>query len=238
MWNFNVIGRVLLFFGLMLCLHVEGECRDKQHLSNREESLTNYISRVSGNPQDTAPAAAPGSLWKDSGRLANMVADYKAARVGDLVTISVAQNLSASSSGNVSSNRAFTANSGVAALPGKLKTAGLANLFSPSSNQSLTGKAQATSQTSLSTTLTGRVVSVLPSGTLVVEAERQVTMNNQHETVILRGLVRPGDLDASNMVASNSVGNLEIEVRGKGVVSEGTRPLNPVMKWILRLVGF
>jgi len=45
----------------------------------------------------------------------------------------------------------------------------------------LSGKAQATSQTSLSTTLTGRVAAVLPSGTLVVEAERQITMNNQHE---------------------------------------------------------
>jgi flagellar L-ring protein precursor FlgH len=40
------------------------------------------------------------------------------------------------------------------------------------------------------------------------------------------------------MVASNSVGNLEVEVKGKGVISEGTRPPNPVVKWILRIVGF
>ena len=52
-------------------------------------------------------------------------------------------------------------------------------------------------------------------------------MNNQHETVILRGLVRPGDLDATNTVASNSVGDLEVEVKGKGVISEGIRPPEP-----------
>jgi flagellar L-ring protein precursor FlgH len=217
-------------------------CESAQQLARNSRAakpgaLSDYVRRMSARDSAPVPTTA-GSLWIDTGRLANMVADYKASRVGDLVTISVAQNLSASSTGNVSSNRAFSANSGITALPGQLKTAGVANLFSPSSTQVLTGKAQATSQTSLSTTLTGRVAAVLPNGTLVVEAERQITMNNQHETVILRGLVRPGDLDATNTVASNSVGNLEVEVKGKGIISEGTRPPNPIVKWILRIVGF
>jgi len=201
------------------------------------DALADYVQRVSAKAPEAEPATS-GSLWIDTGRLANMVADYKASRVGDLVTISVAQNLSANSAGNVSTNRSFSASSGITALPGQLKTTGVANLFSPSSAQVLSGKAQATSQTSLSTTLTGRVAAVLPTGTLVVEAERQITMNNQHETVILRGLVRPGDLDAANTVASNNVGNLEVEVKGKGIVSEGTRSPNPILKWILRVVGF
>lgn len=212
------------------------QAKQKQNTPQRDP-LADDIQRVSAKTPD-ASASTMGSLWTDSGRLANMVADYKASRVGDLVTISVAQNLSASSTGNVSTNRAFSASSGITALPGQLKTTGVANLFSPSSTQVLAGKAQATSQTSLSTILTGRVAAVLSSGTLVVEAERQVTMNNQHETVILRGLVRPGDLDATNTVLSNHVGNLEVEVKGKGVISEGTRPPNPVLKWILRIVGF
>jgi len=201
------------------------------------DSLTEYVQRVSAKAAAQPPATV-GSLWTDSGKFANLVTDYKASRVGDLVTISVAQNLSASSTGNVSTNRSFSANSGITALPGQLKTTGVANLFSPNSTQVLAGKAQATSQTSLSTTLTGRVAAVLPTGTLVVEAERQITMNNQHETVILRGLVRPGDLDAANTVTSNNVGDLEVEVKGKGIISEGTRPPNPIVKWILRVVGF
>ncbi len=211
-------------------------CKAKQP-PPKQDGLGEYIRRVSAKPPDTVQVSL-GSLWTDSGRLADMVADYKAARVGDLVTISISQNLSATSSGNVSTNRSFSANSGITGLPGHLKTSGVAQLFSPNSAQVLSGKAQATSQTSLSTTLTGRVAAVLPTGTLVVEAERQITMNNEHETVILRGLVRPGDLDATNTVASNHVGNLEVEVKGKGVVSEGMRPPNPVVKWILRVIGF
>ncbi|HZQ95174.1 MAG TPA: flagellar basal body L-ring protein FlgH [Candidatus Sulfotelmatobacter sp.] len=232
----NPIAFLLLGILLVLPGVSVGKGKEKKNSVSRN-GLAEYIQRVSAAAPDSA-SNTPGSLWKDSGRLANMVADYKASRIGDLVTISVAQNLSASSTGDVSSNRSFSASSGITALPGQLKTAGVANLFSPRSTQVLTGKAQATSETSLSTTLTGRVAAVLPSGTLVVEAERQVTMNNQHETVILRGLVRPGDLDASNTVASNHVGDLEVEVKGKGIVSEGTRPPNPIVKWILRIVGF
>jgi flagellar L-ring protein FlgH len=210
--------------------------KDQAKVAHRD-GLAEYLQRVTSKAA-TMPPSSVGSLWNDSGRLANMVADYKASRVGDLVTISVVQNLSATSTGNVATNRSFSASSGITALPGQLKTTGIASLFSPTSTQALAGKAQASSQTSLSTTLTGRVAAVLPSGTLVVEAERQITMNNQHETVILRGLVRPGDLDAANIVTSNSVGDLEVEVKGKGIISEGTRPPNPIIKWILRVVGF
>ena len=232
----NLRNRFVILLAATSLVGCPANAKQKPAAGNHD-SLADYIQRVSGKLPDAAPATA-GSLWNDSGRLANMVADYKASRVGDLVTISVAQNLSASSTGNVSTNRSFSATSGITALPGQLKTTGVANLFSPSSTQALAGKAQATSQTSLSTTLTGRVAAVLASGTLVVEAERQITMNNQHETVILRGLVRPGDLDADNTVASNNVGDLEVEVKGKGIVSEGTRGPNPVMKWILRIIGF
>ena len=214
---------------------VNTQAKDKD--AAKHDGLADYLKRISAKAADPVPPT-PGSLWNDTGRLADMVADYKASRVGDLVTISVAQNLSANNADNVSTNRAFSATSGIGALPGQLKTAGVANLFSPSSTDVLTGKSAASSQTSLTTILTGRVAAVLPTGTLVVEAERQITMDNQKETVILRGLVRPGDLDATNTITSNQVGDLEVEVKGKGVTAEGVRPPNPVVKWIMRVLGF
>lgn len=231
------IGQLAIFFALTFFVsQSQAKPKDKSAAPKRD-ALADYVHRMSA-AAPTAAATTLGSLWIDNGRLANMVADYKASRVGDLVTISINQNLSSTSTGNVATNRSFSASSGISALGGHIKTSGVQNLFSPSSTQVLTGKAQATSTTALTTTLTGRVAAVLPTGTLVVEAERQIMMDDQRETVILRGMVRPGDLDATNTVASNSVGDLEVEVKGKGVISEGTRPPNPVMKWILRVVGF
>ena len=222
---------------IMVVSGADARRKDKPAAQKRDP-LAEYVQRVSGPAASAVAFTTPGSLWIDNGRLANMVADYKASRVGDLVTISISQNLSSTSTGNVATSRNFSASSGISALPGKLKTAGITNLFSPTSAQALTGKGQATTTTALATILTGRVVALLPGGTLVIEAERQIMMNDQRETVILRGLVRPGDMDATNTVNSNSVGDLEVEVKGKGVISESTRAPNPVIKWILRIVGF
>jgi flagellar L-ring protein precursor FlgH len=233
--------RALLFLALLGLVAVAAAQpkNDKSKNKNpKRDALAEYVQRMTGPAGPFVPTSTLGSLWVDNGRLANMVADYKASRVGDLVTINISQNLSSTNTGNVSTNRSFTASSGITALGGHIATSGVTNLFSPTSSQVLAGKAAATSTTALSTTLTGRVAALLSSGTLVVEAERQIMMNNQRETVVVRGLVRPGDLDATNTVASNSVGNLEIEIKGKGVISEGVRPPNPVIKWILRIVGF
>jgi flagellar L-ring protein FlgH len=226
----------------------DGQPKNSQHPNNhspnkkakaaKRDPLADYIQRISGPNGSALASSTPGSLWVDNGRLANLVADYKASRVGDLVTINIAQNLSSTSTGNVATSRAFSASSGITALGGHISTSGVSNLFAPNSQQSLTGKGQSTSTTALTTELTGRVVAVLPSGTLVVEAERKLTMDDQTETVILRGLVRPGDLDATNTVASNSVGDLEVEVKGKGVITESTHPPNPVIKWLLRIFNF
>jgi len=230
--------KILWIFAAVMFGLLDTEASSKKKDSApKHDPLTEYIQRVNGAAA-VSLATTPGSLWVDNGRLANMVADYKASRVGDLVTISIAQNLSSTSTGNVATSRSFSATSGINGLPGKLKTSGIATLFSPTSTQALTGKGQATTTTGLTTTLTGRVVALLPSGTLVIEAERQIVMNQERETVILRGLVRPGDMDATNTVTSNQVGNLEVEVKGKGVLSESTRAPNPIMKWILRVFNF
>ena len=206
--------------------------------TNHNQSLADYLRRVGPALSQPAAPASPGSLWMDQGRLADLASDYKACRVGDLVTIRVVQTLQSENTGNVATDRNFKASSGIDALAGHISTSGVQNIFSANSSQSLSGKAQASSSSSLRTSLTGRVVVVLENGLLVVEAERAIYMNNEHQTVVLRGLVRTGDLAPDNSVTSTAIGNLELEVKGKGVVSDGVRPPNIVMRWLLRLVGF
>jgi len=63
-------------------------------------------------------------------------------------------------------------------------------------------------------------------------------MNNQHEEVIVRGIARPGDITPSNSVPSSSLSALEIELKGKGIISDSVRPPNPLTRAILWLFGF
>ncbi|HTJ88354.1 MAG TPA: flagellar basal body L-ring protein FlgH [Terriglobales bacterium] len=203
----------------------------------QRESLDEYLRRM----QQTSSAAAAlstGSLWVTGSPLTDISSDYKARHVGDLITIIVVQDITATNAGSVSSARNLSASSGISALPAQLKTTNLASLFSPTSAYSLSGKGQAATTSSLRTSLAGRVVAVLPGGSLVIEAERQLTMNNERQTVLLRGLVRPGDVGPSGAVASNSIANLELELKGRGVISEGNRPPNAIVRMILKVVGF
>ena len=202
-----------------------------------DRNLAKYLARVQ-MAEAPPPERTPGSVWIDSGRLASLTTDYKARNPGDLITILVVHDLTSSNTGDVSTDRSFKASSGVDSLPARLKTAGVANLLGLHSAETLAGKGQATSSSKLRTALAGRVVAVLPSGNLVIEAERSIVMNNERQNIVLRGVVRPGDVGPDNTVVSNTLGNLELEIKGKGVVSDGTRPPHPILRLILRILNF
>lgn len=203
----------------------------------QSETLEQYLARVQQTP-NAGEAGSVGSLWSDGGRFASISSDYKAMHVGDLIIIAVSQGTTANNADSVSTARSFSASSGISSLPGQLKTAGIASLFSPTSAASLSGKGQAATTSSLTTTISGHVVAVLTGGTLVVEAEQKLTMNSEKQTILLRGMVRPADIGTSNTVASNAIANLELELKGKGVISEGNRQPNPIIRAILRVLNF
>ena len=219
---------------VLLFLALPTRAKDKKI---QRESLGAYIDRVRPHAADVVPASL-GSLWIDNGPMSRLTADYKASRVGDLITIVVAHSLAANNAGTVSTARTFSANSGVTALAGHISTSGVQNIFSPTSAETLSGKSAASMTSTLTDTLAGRVVAVLSSGVLVVEAERQLTMNNERQTLLLRGLVRPGDIAPDGSVPSNDIGDLELELKGKGVLSDGTRPPDVVMRILMKILNF
>ena len=208
----------------------------RRQKAQKPDTLAQYIQR---NTFSSDPAEHfPGSLWSPSAAFGDLSVDYKARQVNDLVQIQIVESTVAQSSGSVTGQRKMDASSGITALAGQINTKGIDSLFSPTSTSNLQGKGQASTQSSLRSTIAGRVAAVFPNGTLVIEAQRQVTMNNEKQTVILRGLVRPGDVASDNKVLSTSISNLELELKGKGVISDYTRPPNPLVRAILWLVGF
>jgi len=203
---------------------------------SRDDSLAKYLARIQ-MAQPPAPALSLGSIWVDSGRMASLSADYKAMTTGDLITVVVVQGVTSSNAGAVGTARTFNTSSGIDSVP-VVGVGAAQSLLGLHSSDTLSGKSQASSATSLTTTLAGRVVAVLPSGNLVVEAERIINMNHEKQTIVLRGIVRRGDIGPNNTVASNTIGDLELEIKGKGVISDGVRPPHPVLRAILRILNF
>jgi flagellar L-ring protein precursor FlgH len=202
------------------------------------ELRAEYLADVS---QSTVPASAGrsvGSVWLPEGTMVDPSSDYKAHSLNDLVTVVVSVQTTAAQSGSVDSERNFSTNSAITGLAGDLSTKGTNPLIAASSATSLKGSGATNSSTAFSTSLTGHVIALLPNGNLVIEAHRQIDMNNQHEEVILRGVARPGDISTANSVASSSLSALQIELKGKGIISDSVRPPNPLTRAILWLFGF
>jgi flagellar L-ring protein precursor FlgH len=209
-----------------------GKSKSKEQTT---DSLDTYLATARKGAAQYAPTT--GSLWDPNGRMSDMATDAKARYVGDLVTINIAESTNSAQQESAQTTRTFSASSSLAALLG---TTGAReqNLFSPSSSQALNGKGQTALSTSLTTTLAASVMEVLPSGMLVIEARRDVEVTNQKETMVLRGVIRREDLSPTNAVSSTAITHLEVSVKGNGVISEGTRPPNVVVRVLLRIFGF
>ncbi len=202
-----------------------------------ETSLRAYVERV--RAQQAAEVRTPGSIWSSEGRLVRLGTDAKAFRLHDVVSIVVAENLAASTDGQVKNARASNASSSVTSLFGALKAANnLQNLLGQTSASGLTAQGQSTTNSSLVTTFGAEVVDVLPNGMLVVQATRQLTFSQQTQLIKLRGLVRPEDVSAQNQVLSTAMTDLELEVTGKGIVNDSTYRQNPLVRFLEKMLVF
>jgi len=166
-----------------------------------------------------------GSLWTNSGQHSNLFRDMKARYVNDVVTIRVSETTSAVSSADASNKRSSSMSAGIDALVGlQGGVKELPNLVSGSGQIGFGGQGTTSRATQLQTTLTARVTDVLPNGYLVVEGRREVRVNNENQMVILSGIVRPSDINRSNVVLSSSVAQMSVQVQGKGTVSQPLKP--------------
>jgi flagellar L-ring protein precursor FlgH len=209
--EFAVIALVLLV------LSGASLAEKKSKTEKQQGTLDEYMKQLAA-PAPTSFATTRGSLFSSSGLLADPYSDFKAHLVGDSISIQILESTTISQSGQTPSF--------------------LNPLLAANSSTTLKGTGAAASQSSLNTVLTAQVVAVLPSGSLVVEACRQVMANQQHENVVLRGVVRPADISPNNSVFSYQISNLQLEVKGKGVISDSVRQPNIVMRTLLKIIGF
>ena len=194
-------------------------------------SLEAYLTRV--RLENKTVQTSSGAIWSDSGRLTRMSTDVRAMRPHDLISVVVDESLAASTDGSVKNSRASNANSGLSGLMGTLHSGNaMQNLINQNSASGLTAQGTSASNSSLTTTLGGQVVEVLPNGMLVIEAARQVEFAQQVQTITLRGLVRPEDISQENKVLSTAISSLEVQVRGKGINNDYTHRQNALARFL------
>ena len=230
----------LLFLLATLALRAQGNSvRGPLHSTKDPAagSLDDYLRRVHAESAATQPA--PGALWTESGRFVRLSADVRAMQPHDLVSVVVSEALESSTDGSVKGSRDSSARSAITSLFQKLSASSAAqNLVNMNASAALNAQGQSANNSTLSTTLGGEVVEVLPNGLLLIEAARQVEFSQQTQTVVLRGLVRPEDISQSNRVLSTAISDLTLQVRGRGIVTDYTHRPNVLVRLLQRALIF
>lgn len=168
------------------------------------------------------------SLWKEGSR--SLYADRKAHKEGDVITVLIYENTTASSRADTKSSKSESAST----------KPGVGPLLSLLPEWSLSGKtgSQASGSTTRSGTLVGKITvvvkEVLPNGNLRVEGVRTIGVNGEKERITLTGIIRPEDIASDNTVASTAIAQAEIIYEGKGTVGNKQREglLTRLLKWL------
>lgn len=228
----------ILMFLIVLAAGLVPAAAKKQPRPPEPTALERYVEQAMATARAANDASA-GSLWSSGALLTDLARDLLASRVNDTVTVLVAENASAVSSGNVQTARTSSAKSSVTALGGVTKASGaLANLLGTSGDQQLKGSGTIGRQTVISTTLGTRVVRVLPNGYLVIEGVKEIRVSSEQQVITVRGVVRPADIGPNNIVQSDLIAQLEVSVNGKGVVGDAIRRPNFLYRFVMGLLPF
>lgn len=150
--------------------------------------------------------------------------DVKANRIGDVITVVLAENISGSTSTDAS-NRSGTAGQASAAVSGNLSS--FLPLFGANSSVDYQNSDRATAAQSqlLRGNLSVRIEDVTPNGDLYVIGTRKMEINGELHSVNLKGFVRPNDVDNFNRVPSYRVANAEIVyLKEDGLEQQKRRP--------------
>lgn len=172
------------------------------------------------------PPQTAGSLWTES--RGGMFVDMKGRTVGDIITVVIVENASASKEATTETDRKSTMSTGITNVFGLEKyISQLGNsaidptaLINASTTNDFEGGGKTERKENLAATLTTQVVEVLPNGNLKIEGNKTVTVNNEMQIVKLSGMVRSADVSPRNIVDSKNILNARIAYIGEGVISD------------------
>ncbi len=157
---------------------------------------------------------------------ATLFEDFKARRVGDILTVRLAERTDARKSANTATSKDSSLELTDPVLAGRPVTAGGVPILNNQldMSRSFDGEGDAAQSNQLEGSITVTVSEVLPNGNLVIQGEKWVKINQGQEYIRLRGIVRPVDIGPDNTVLSTQVADAQLAYGGTGVVAQSNSP--------------
>lgn len=220
--NLNTAIPLLLVFSLTACSATHKAVDSRSTVIPK--SL--YAKPVKQKPKE-------GALWPGNTRGNFLFGDDKAAKVGDIITVTINENATSTQSATTNTAKDTAVNMqapNVLGLPSNLGIQNFLNMgtqFDPTVNatiaNSMQGTGTVTRNGTLTATISAIITDIVPSGNLRIEGRRSVTVNNEEQIMVLRGIVRPQDINFDNTIPSTLIADASISYTGEGVVADEQR---------------
>lgn len=197
-----------------------------------EGSAQHYAMYSAALPEDAATATPSdeSSLWaagKDS-----LFGDRRAAQRGDILTVVIEIDDSASISNSTGRNRNGSVKSGLPeflGIPQRLngslpEGANMAEAVETRSSSTFKGSGNVSRTEQLTLRVAATVVEELPNGVLRIEGQQEVRVNFEIRELIVTGYVRPADISRQNEITYDKIAGARIAYGGRGQITDVQQP--------------
>ena len=201
--------------------------------SHRAVDSTSTIIPKELYPKPTLQKPKEGALWPGNTRGNFLFGDDKAEKVGDIITVTINENATSTQSATTNTQKDNTMNMsapGILGLPSNMGVQnflGMGTQLDPTVNATIANSNQGTGTVSrngtLTATISAMITEIMPSGNLRIEGRRSVTVNHEEQIMVLRGVVRPQDINFDNTIPSTMIADASISYTGEGVVADEQR---------------
>lgn len=175
-----------------------------------------FLRRLAGAGLLLAAGAQAASLYQPAA-FQPLTSDLRPRRVGDLITVLVYENASASSTANTSGGR--EAGAGLALQgPGKRYAPAL------KANNELDGRGRTAREGRVLAQITVAIRDITAQGDLLIAGEQLLEINNEQQRIHVEGRIRPQDVSDANVVLSTRIAEAHISYAGQGDLANWQRP--------------
>lgn len=197
-----------------------------QHVQPSRKSMLASLAHLPGDKPAELPVTN-GSVYRGNtqgGGGLELFRDHRVWQVGDIVTVQIVQNATATK--NVSQNlgRSESILSTVTnffGFPTSFGHSSAKTQFNPNINytsaNSLQGSGATAQSDSFITTVSAMVQRIRPNGDLVIAGNDRVKLVGGKEYIRIAGVIRPEDIVSGNVVPSTQMAEAHIEFSGDGV---------------------
>lgn len=233
------LNRVLLTTSLIAMSGLAGGCSAIDRLAaigekpaltpiNNPTTQPGYKPVQMPMPKPEVASYNANSLWRNGSRA--FFKDQRAAKVGDLLTVTVNINDNANFANETQRSRVDKEDSGITDFAGsKLLTGKAANvlpgrLLTADGTTSTDGKGTIQRTEALTTNVAAVVTQLLPNGNLVIEGKQEIRVNFEIRELIVAGVVRPEDIQSDNTIDSTKIAEARIAYGGRGQITDVQQP--------------